>query len=434
MAKNVPDTTALWNMTIVLKTRSLDAHSHQVSRGLPGGAALRFSPMRRRAVWLFASVAPVVAGCAAAGAPLGEKASSAPSSIDVPRTVITPDSATSLPEMFEAAQEKARAGDLEGAAALFDRVVQHEPDGPLAAPALFSAGDAHDRLGHHQAAIARYRAVVEKHPAHELAKEAALRSVRLLTYVEDFAWAGRLADRLLERKTELRPIEEVVAYGGKALALVAGGDDARALSFVERGRDVIERHQLDAAGRIPRDLAQLYYALGEVYRLRGERIRFVPAPANLAVTLEQRCQLVLDAQRAYSDTWRAYDAHWSSMAGFRVGELYQRLHEDLMARDPPSAADNQSRKNLYEAAMRLRFEVLLEKARGMMEHTVAMAEREGEKSSWVERAREAKARLELAEQAERDAIARLPYTRAELQAALDEIGQKAKGKTRSNQR
>jgi hypothetical protein len=229
-------------------------------------------------------------------------------------------------------------------------------------------------------------------------------------------------------------MEEVVAYGGKALALVADGDDVRALSFVERGRDVVERHQLDAAGRIPRDLAQLYYALGEVYRLRGERIRFVPTPANLAATLEQRCQLVLDAQRAYSDTWRAYDAHWSSMAGFRVGELYQRLHEDLMALGPPVAADNQSRQNLYEAAMRLRFEVLLEKARGMMEHTLAMAEREGERSSWVERAREAKTRLELAEKAQKEALARLPYTRAELEAALTEIGQKARAKTKQIQR
>ena len=331
--------------------------------------------------------------------------------------------------MFAAAQAKAQAGDLDGAAALFDRVAAHEPDGELAAPSLFLAGQAHDDLGHHQAAIARYRAVVEKHPGHALAKDAALRSVRLLAYVEDFAWAGRLADRLLEHKAELRPIEEVVAYGGKALALVAEGNDDRALSFVERGRNVVEQHQLDLAGRIPRDLAQLYFALGEVYRLRGERIRFVPAPENLAVTLERRCQLVLDAQRAYSDTWRAYDAHWSSMAGYRVGELYQRLHEDLMAREAPASADTQARKDLYEAAMRLRFEVLLEKARGMMEHTLAMAEREGEKSSWVARAREAKARLERAEREEEEAIARLPYTRAELEAALTEIGQRASAKS-----
>jgi tetratricopeptide (TPR) repeat protein len=334
--------------------------------------------------------------------------------------------------MFAAAEAKAREGDLEGAAALFDRVVAPEPEGSLAAPALFGAGDAHDRLGHHQAAIERYRGVVEKHPGHDLARPAALRCVRLLAYVEDFAWAGRFADRLLEHKAELRPIEEVVAYGGKALALVAEGDDVRALSFIERGRDVIEQNQLDLAGRVPRDVAQLYYALGEVYRLRGERIRFVPAPKNLAVTLEQRCQLVLDAQRAYSDTWRAYDAHWSSMAGYRVGELYQRLHEDLMQLEPPAAADTKSRKDLYEAAMRLRFEVLLEKARGMMEHTLSMAEREGEKSSWVARAREAKARIEAAEQAEREALSRLPYTKQELQAVLDELGQKAKAKTKAN--
>jgi tetratricopeptide (TPR) repeat protein len=378
------------------------------------------------------AAAVVVLGCAGTRSPEGATAAKTPRSIDVPRTVITPDSATSLPEMYADAQAKARSGDLEGAAALFDRVVAHEPQGSLAAQALFAAGEAHDNLGHHQAAIERYRAVVEKHPGHYLARPAALRCVRLLAYVEDFAWAGRFADRVLEHKAELRPIEEVVAYGGKALALVAEGDDVRALSFVERGRDVIERNQLDLAGRVPRDVAQLYYALGEVYRLRGERIRFVPAPTNLAVTLEQRCQLVLDAQRAYSDTWRAYDAHWSSMAGYRVGELYQRLHEDLMQLEPPAAADTKSRKNLYEAAMRLRFEVLLEKARGMMEHTLAMAEREGEKSSWVERAREAKARIEAAEQAEREALARLPYTKQELQAVLDELGQKAKAKTKAN--
>jgi hypothetical protein len=371
-------------------------------------------------------------GCA--GPPEAVSTPRVPNQIDVPRTVITPHSATSLPEMFAEAQSKARGGDLEGAARLFDRVAAHEPNGELAAPALFSAGDAHDNLGHHQAAIARYRAVVEKHPGHELSRESALRCVRLLAYIEDFAWAGRFADRLLERRAELRPIEEVVAYGGKALSLVAEGDDVRALSFVERGRDVIERNQLDQAGRVPRDLAQLYYALGEVFRLRGERVRFVPAPANLAVTLEQRCRLVLDAQRAYSDTWRAYDAHWSSMAGFRVGELYHRLHEDLMELEAPAAADTTARQNLYEAAMRLRFEVLLEKARGMMEHTLAMAEREGETSSWVERAREARARIELAEKAEKEALARLPYTRAELEAALQEIGRKAKAKNRTDQR
>jgi tetratricopeptide (TPR) repeat protein len=388
--------------------------------------------MRRFAMAMALPV--LVLACAGERSPDAARSPAGPQSIDVPRTVITPDSATSLPEMFAEAQAKARSDDLEGAAALFDRVVAHEPDGELAAPALFAAGEAHDNLGHHQAAIERYRAVVEKHPGHDLARSASLRCVRLLAYVEDFAWAGRFADRLLERKAELRPIEEVVAYGGKALALVAEGDDVRALSFVERGRDVVERNQLDLAGRLPRDLAQLYFALGEVYRIRGERIRFVPAPANLAATLEERCRLVLDAQRAYSDTWRAYDAHWSSMAGYRVGELYQRLHEDLMALEAPPSADTRSRKNLYEAAMRLRFEVLLEKARGMMEHTVAMAEREGEKSSWVERAREAKQRLELAEQAEKDALARLPYSKQELQAVLDELGQKAKAKTKGIQR
>jgi hypothetical protein len=105
-----------------------------------------------------------------------------------------------------------------------------------------------------------------------------------------------------------------------------------------------------------------------------------------------------------------------------------------MAREAPASADTTPRKDLYEAAMRLRFEVLLEKARGMMEHTLAMAEREGETSSWVARARDAKAKLELAERAEEQAIARLPYTRADLEAALVEIGQRAKAKAGTKSR
>src|SRR6185503_18677892 len=177
-AKNVPGTTCLWRMTTALERALTTLRSSQVSLGLLRVAALRFSAMRLSAAWFFASMLTILAlGCA------GERSQGAARSpkdsqrIDVPRTVITPDSATSLPEMFAAAQAKARSGDLEGAAALFDRIVAHEPEVELAAPALFASGDAHDTLGHHQAAIARYRAVVEKHPGHDLARSAALRCV-----------------------------------------------------------------------------------------------------------------------------------------------------------------------------------------------------------------------------------------------------------------
>ena len=83
----------------------------------------------------------------------------------------------------------------------------------------------------------------------------------------------------------------------------------------------------------------MYFALGELRRMRAERIHFVPVPENFGAALEQRCQLLLDSQSAYSDAMRAYDSHWSAMAGYRVGELYQKLHEELMQVPAPKAAD-----------------------------------------------------------------------------------------------
>jgi hypothetical protein len=366
----------------------------------------------------------IVGGCASQEATRG----SLPTArvIQVPRVVITAGDDTPVTELFARAESKARAGDLTGAAALFDRVAAREPNGELAAEALFRAAEAHDLSAEHEAAVSRYRAVADRYPAHVRARAATLRSVRLLTYLEDWQWAGRYADRMLEHASELAPLESVVAYGGKALSLVAAGDDVRAASFIERGRDVIERHSLDLAGRLPRDVAPLYYALGEVQRVRSERIRFTPTPPNFLAVLEQRCQLILDAQRAYSDSWRAYDAHWSTLAGYRLGEMYAKLHAELVAIPPPVTADTDARRQLFEGAMRLRYSVLLEKARGMLEHTVTMAEREGERSAAVVDAKQALNEIRAAEEAEQAALGKLPYSRAVLEEVLADLQKKAR--------
>ena len=212
------------------------------------------------------------------------------------------------------------------------------------------------------------------------------------------------------------------------MSRVVVGDDVHASYYVEKARTLIEDNGFDAAGEVPRDLALVYYALGEIRRIRAERIKFVPVPPDFALVLEQRCQLILDAQSSYSDTMRAHDSHWSAMAGYRVGELYQRLHEDLMQVPAPETASTQGRERLFEGAMRLRYSILLDKARAMLEHTLDMAKRTGERSTWVTRAEQALAELERAVAREQQAIDALPYSRAQLQEALDELGRRASSK------
>jgi hypothetical protein len=121
---------------------------------------------------------------------------------------------------------------------------------------------------------------------------------------------------------------------------------------------------------------------------------------------------------------RAYDPHWSTMAGYRVGELYERLHEELMQIPPPRAGTERERL-LFEGAMRLRYSVLLDKASSMLEHTLAMAQRTGETSEWVRRTEQSRGQLARARAEQQSALDRLPFSRAELQQALDDLEARA---------
>jgi len=366
------------------------------------GSVIGMASSRALVALAFFLLLPLLSGCGATRtsveprAPVSAPSNAAPNVTAVPRTVITPNDASSVDELFARARAAFAEKRFADAARDFDRIVEIDPGGAYAKESLFDAGASHDGLGDLDGAAARYQEVARRYPDDPLAREALIRGVRVLTYRERWAEAGALSDALLKEISALRPVEQIVAYAGKALALVSSADPDSAAYFIEKGRDVVDRERLDAAGVLPRDLAELYFALGELRRIRGERIGFNPVPPKFGEVLEQRCQLLLDAQSAYSDTMRAYDAHWSAMAGYRVGELYQKLHQELMQIPPPAAATTTPKAQLFEGAMRVRYSVLLRKGLTMMEHTVALGDRTGEQSAWVARAAEARTSLEKA--------------------------------------
>jgi hypothetical protein len=222
-------------------------------------------------------------------------------------------------------------------------------------------------------------------------------------------------------RADLSVLELIEARGYKALGLVEQDRVEDAYREVSKARDLIEEHRLGEAGKPPIELAPVAFALGEVRRRRSEAITFTPMPADFTGELEKRCQGLLDAQGAYTEAMRGMDAHWSAMAGYRVGQLYQVLHRDIMRIAPPEQAGTWKKKQLFEGAMRLRYRVLLEKGLKMMDGTVRLGDRTGESSVWIARAKEAKRALALALEDEKTALANLPYTEAELQAALDSL-------------
>ena len=337
----------------------------------------------------------------------------------LPRTVVTADSVTDIPELFKQATARGQAKEYQSSAGLFERAFTLDPDGPLADKSLFESAEMYDLDGSHEQALARYEQVARRFPNSDLDRVARVRALRLLTYLEQYQRAGELAEQTAVKYTDLRSFDQLAVLAARALSRLAVDDDAQAELAIGKARDIIERENLDAAGRVPAELAPIYFALGELRRVRAERIHFVPVPANFGAALEQRCQLLLDAQSAYSDAMRAYDSHWSAMAGYRVGELYEKLHEELMEVPAPKGANTEARRQLFEGAMSLRYSILLDKAKSMIDHTLAMADRTKEQSSWVLKSRQARDAIIQATQLEQATLARLPYTREQLQAALD---------------
>lgn len=388
---------------------------------------MRFAPLVA-AAWALGCASG--AGPAPGAAKSPESAASAPRDpVVVPRQVITPGGDGDIDQLFSQASARQAAGAAAEAAKGFDRAYRLDPNGPRAAEALQQGALSHEQAGDRETALVRFEQLASRFPTHALARDALLRVIRLSCFLERWRRCGEASDLFMARYPDRDHVESIVAFGGKALWRVSEGDVDGATYNIEKARTLVEEHRLDAAGKIPRDVAQLYFALGEVRRLRAEKIRFNPLPANFAVVLEERCQLLLDSQSAYSDSMRAQDAHWSAMAGFRVGELYQKLHEDLMDVPQPKA-DTDKKKQLFEGAMRLRYSILIDKALTMMEHTLSMSARTGEKSAWVEKADDAKAKLRRAQKAEKEAIDKLPFTREQLQTALDDLAKKADEKAK----
>lgn len=349
--------------------------------------------------------------------------------MQVSPTVVTPEEAISVEELFsrglrrfDQRQYTLAAGDLEAAAAGLA-----EPERALLA--WHRAGVARDESGDLAAAAQDFaralgetpRGVLDERSA--LARDARMRLIRLLVFLERWSEAGEQARRAHELFQNLNAIESIAVKGALALDALRIGDLNSASSAIEAARTIIEDRKFDASAQLQRDVAVVYFALGELRRLRAAELRFVPLPRDFAEQLERRCQLLLDAQSAYSMAMRAYDAHWSIMAGYRVSQLYEELHYDLMQVLTVVELPRNDDRQLFEAALRLRYTVLLEKATKSLDHTLALAARVDEHSKWLDLAREASGKLRRALAEEQSALGHVPYSREHILRALERLGQ-----------
>jgi tetratricopeptide (TPR) repeat protein len=370
---------------------------------------------------VLASAAAALTGCA--GAPVTPVAPSGPTHVEVRPIIVTPDDAATEAELAARGERALMEQRWQDAADAYRTLVAANATPAHLPEYLFDLGLALEGMQDREHARDAFLGLARRFPDGPKARSALVRAASLDAYLEDWNALTGIGDTLLAR-TDLEDLDRIVALGSRGLARVELGDDPGASKDIFDGLELADQLHYGARDVLPVAVAQLRFALGELRRMRSERIHFEPLPPDFLDKMEERCGGLLEAQAAYAMAVRSIDPHWAAMSGYRVGEMYRELHRDLMQIPPPSTSKTDKQKQMFYAFMHVRYRILLEKGLREMEQTVALGERTADSSAWIERAREAKQEMQTALDDEKAQIARMPFTEADVNAALDILKKK----------
>jgi tetratricopeptide (TPR) repeat protein len=278
-------------------------------------------------------------------------------------------------ELFAVGQAAYSAGDFARAATAFGRLADLFPASGHLAAALFDAGLAHQRLEQWRPALERFGALARGFEGPD-AVEAAFKVAECRYHLGELEEARRLLDELAGRRLATADHLRALTQRGIVELELARLDEAeRSLRLaVSTWRQARETERLDDASP-----AQAQFYLGEVYRAHFLAVKLDPSvdgEAKLARDLEDKASLLLSAQGHYLRTIRLNEADWAVAAGSRIGELYDALHSALLEAPLPPGLDGEEAE-AYRLELRRKVRVLVTKAIGIYEQTLAVAGRAG---------------------------------------------------------
>ncbi|WP_242338781.1 MULTISPECIES: hypothetical protein [Anaeromyxobacter] len=272
-----------------------------------------------------------------------------------------------------AAAGAASPGDDARAAAAFAALADRYPRSPHLAEALLGAGAAYARQAEWRLALERFRALEARGGPEGL--EGAFRAAEAHYQLDDLPEARAALERILARP-ELPAAARVRALAERGVVEMDGGEPARSEATL---REALAAYAAASATErlAPAAAAQARFYLGELRRAALLAAPLDPTQGDdgaLAAELERKSQLLLSAQEEYLAAIRLGDERWAVAAGYRVGELYDALREQLLeAPLPPGLHDEQAAS--YRAELRREVRVLAAKAMTAYEETLALARR-----------------------------------------------------------
>ncbi|MCK6545669.1 tetratricopeptide repeat protein [Myxococcota bacterium] len=293
-------------------------------------------------------------------------------------------------QLVELGNQLYSKSDFERAVKVYQRLVEHFPDSDLVPAAHYNRGLAFEELKKFDDALAAYQVVLEKFTESASYRDAYFRSAFVYSKLErwrevaDTFWQIRQLDKL-------STMDELEARVGTGVGLFMQDDWASAEKELMSAVRFYETKSKEEF--LPADyfLGQARFYLGEINARMMESIKLNEPDLTkqgweerMGDQLEEKCDLLLRAQTNFIRTIRVGHTGWATAAGYRIGSLYERLYDDMMAIPVPPGLGDEA-KEFYLTEIRKKIGVLVSKAIKIYEQSLEMAARVGEKNEWVER-------------------------------------------------
>jgi tetratricopeptide (TPR) repeat protein len=289
--------------------------------------------------------------------------------------------------LFDAGTRAWKDGDVDKAARCFDRLWQAFPRSPLFLPALWNGALSQERLGRYGESLDRLDRYIARKDEPDAQLHAAYDEYQL--HRLDAA-AARL--RALQSRADVKPALKAQAMLQEGVCRIDAGAHAEGESLV---RQAMQAYEKLGAPDDPALFAQAEFWLGEGERAAFKGVLLDPSAMDdkkLQEAIEAKSRLLLSAQDHYLRAIHRGDGEWATAAGFRIGEMYEGFHDELLqAPLPPDLTPEQ--RAAYTRALRERVRALVDKAIRVYEQTLQSAQESGTQNAWRQKTQDALDRL-----------------------------------------
>jgi tetratricopeptide (TPR) repeat protein len=301
-------------------------------------------------------------------------------------------------ELFEQASKALSEKRFDDAIAAYDRLLAEFQDDRYSRAGIYNAGLAHQGKKDWEGALRRFQTLAAKYPDSTDAKDALFQEGATYAELQNWPASVQVFARLLERR-DLSADDRLEALARRGFA-----------QFQLRDMDTAERtfqsavsyfHQIESEERLETDfyLALAQYHLGEVAHQRFRAVPLRLPERQMATDLDEKARLLLVSQRQYIDTIKLGNAEWAAASGFQIGSLYEELYDAFVqAPVPPElqapTPEAREKRDIYDAELRKKIRILLEKSVRTHEANLLMMERMGVKSEWRDKSKLAFAKLQ----------------------------------------